>query len=272
MSIIVQPYHKSPTLSIDEENATWDSTYSILGTNDEAAAINALIGYAPLTRFLYDRLLSSRTFSLDPENYNVWRGKVSWKEKSTENQPLERGESSFQFETTAGTAHVTHSLATIQKYKAGGGTPADFKQAVNYNGAEISGADIYTPTYSFSETHVFAPTVVTQSYKAQLFRLTGKTNQSAFRNFAAGEVLFLGASGSKRGDDEWEISYRFACSENKTALTVGNISGISKKGWELLWVYFKDAVSEDILVKQPDQVNIERMYDDGDFFQLGIGS
>lgn len=35
-----------------------------------------------------------------------------------------------------------------------------------------------------------------------------------WRAFAAGEVLFLGASGSKRGEEEWEITYRFAASPN----------------------------------------------------------
>ena len=29
---------------------------------------------------------------------------------------------------------------------------------------------------------------------------------------AAGECLFLGASGSKRGEDDWEIAFRFAAS------------------------------------------------------------
>jgi hypothetical protein len=216
-------------------------------------------------------LLASRTIGLDVENYNIWRGKVSWKPKSLQNQPLQPGESSFQFETTAATSLITHSRKTVQSKKAGGGTPADFKQAINYNGAEIAGADIYVPTFSFAETHVLPASVVDQAYKAKLFRLTGRTNKSTFRFFAAGEVLFLGASGSQRGSEDWEISYRFACSENMTNLKIGDITGINKKGWELLWVYFVDAESENILIKNPDQVNVEEVYQDGEYDDLGIG-
>jgi len=48
-------------------------------------------------------------------------------------------------------------------------------------------------------------------------------------------VLFLGATGSERGegpDDDWEITFRFAANPNQTGLSVGSISGISKKGWK----------------------------------------
>ena len=58
----------------------------------------------------------------------------------------------------------------------------------------------------------------------------------------ARECLFLGAAGSKRGADDpsslklrragWEITYRFAASPNRTGITVGEITGIAKKGWE----------------------------------------
>jgi len=62
--------------------------------------------------------------------------------------------------------------------------------------------DITVPVYSFSETHYNSLAFVTESYKQTLFGLTGKVNNAAFKGFAAGEVLFLGASGSKRGDED----------------------------------------------------------------------
>jgi len=63
-----------------------------------------------------------------------------------------------------------------------------------------------------------------------LFILTGRVNQAAFKGFAAGEVLFLGASGSKRGDGDWEITFNYAASPNVTNLPVGSITVASKKG------------------------------------------
>ena len=272
MSIIVRPYHKSPSLTVDVESSTWDNVYTILGTNDEAAAINALMGYAPLTRNIYGQLLAARTISLDVENYKIWRGKVNWKKKTIEKQPLAENQSSFQFETGGGNTHITHALKTISQHRLGGGTPSDFKQAIGWNGAEISGCDIVSPTYTFSETHAFSDDIVTQAYKLKLFRATGKTNKHSFKGFAGGEVLFLGASGSKRGDELWEINYRFVASENITGIAIGGITGVAKKGWDYLWVHYVDDTSEDLLIKKPEQVNVEKVYEDHDYANLGIGT
>ena len=110
------------------------------------------------------------------------------------------------------------------------------------------------------------------AYKATLFGLTGRVNNAGFKGFAAGEVLFLGASGSQRGEEDWEITYRFAASPNVAGLTIGDITGINKKGWEYIWVRYADAEDEKVLVKQPIAVYVEKVYDEGNFAGLGIGT
>jgi len=72
------------------------------------------------------------------------------------------------------------------------------KRVVNGEGTGVEGVDITIPVYNFSETHYLPTLIVTPQYKADLFRLTGRTNQAPFRGFQPGEVLFLGASGSLR--------------------------------------------------------------------------
>lgn len=83
-----------------------------------------------------------------------------------------------------------------------------------------------------------------------------------------------GASGSKRGEDDWEITFRFAASPNKTGLTVGDIVGINKKGWEYMWVRYADAedAAAKAIVKKPVAVSVEKVYEEGDFSTLGIGT
>jgi hypothetical protein len=95
-------------------------------------------------------------------------------------------------------------------------------------------------------------------------------NDIPFKGFAAGEVLFLGASGSQRGDEDWEITFNYAASPNVTGLMVGDIGPVSKKGWEYLWVRYEDAEDEDAMcvVKRPVQVNIEKAYEYGAFVTL----
>ena len=105
-----------------------------------------------------------------------------------------------------------------------------------------------------------------------LFYLTGKVNAAAFKGLSAGECLFLGATGSKRGVEDWEITYRFAGSQNRTGISVGSIIGISKRGWDYLWVRYADVEDGNELVKQPVAAYVERVYDEGNFSALGIGT
>jgi len=90
-------------------------------------------------------------------------------------------------------------------------------------------------------------------------------------------VLFLGASGSRRGlssSDDWEVTFRFAASPNRWDVTVGAITGIRKRGWEYLWVRYEDDEDEDTeqLIKRPVAVYVEQVYEYGDFRRLGIGT
>jgi hypothetical protein len=188
--------------------------------------------------------------------------------------PPQAGDSTFSFDTGGGTQHITQSIATLNKYISSG-TPPDFKGAIGVTADNVEGVDITVPVYNFSETHYIDPDDVDDAYKGAIFNLTGKVNNAPFRGLAAGECLFLGASGSRRGrgaDDPWEITYRFAGSPNRTGLSIGGISGINKKGWEYLWVRYQDTVDDlsNHLVKQPLAVYVEKVYEEGDFTTLGI--
>ncbi|MCK4601318.1 MAG: hypothetical protein KAU28_02550, partial [Phycisphaerae bacterium] len=66
----------------------------------------------------------------------------------------------------------------------------------------------------------------------------------------------------------------FAASPNKTNLTVGEITGIDKKGWEYMWVRYADAedAAAKAIVKKPVAVYVEKVYEEGNFAVLGIGT
>lgn len=188
---------------------------------------------------------------------------------------LQPGQSSFAFEIGGGTQHITQSKETIANYAIGDADPPDFKGAIGVTAEGVEGVDIQVPVFHFSETHIVAAETVTESYKAKIFGLYAKTNDAIFRGYAIGEVLFLGATGNRRGTlptDPWEITYRFAAQPNATGLTVGELTEIDKKGWEYLWVRYADHHDETlgVLIKRPVSVHVERVYDAGDFSELGI--
>lgn len=222
----------------------------------------------------------ARPVHVDEENPDdcVWTGTVEYTRPENERHTPETGDSSFSFDTGGGTQHITQSLETVGSYAASGNAP-DFGGAIGVTHDNVEGVDIIVPVYSFAETHYLDDEVVTNAYKGKLFHLTGKVCNASFKGLDAGECLFLGVSGSQRGSGaDWEISFRFAGSENKTNLTVGGITGINKKGWEYLWVRYQD-VTEDspglvapMVVKQPIAVYVEKVYENGNFADLGIGT
>jgi hypothetical protein len=168
--------------------------------------------------------------------------------------------------------HITQSRRTVNKYASPGKTAPDFKGAIGVTHDNVEGVDITIPVYSFSETHYVPSATVTSGYKSALYQLTGKTNNGGFREFAEGECLFMGAAGSKRGEEDWEISFNFAASPNVTDLSVGDIHNIQKKGWEYMWVRYADAEDNvaKALVKKPIAVYIEEVYKPSDFSGLLI--
>lgn len=242
------------------ESPTAELRYVVQGTEDDAevkslVALTAPLSYAGLRR---------QSIRVEPLGGGIWDAGVQYGRRGSEPQ--------FTFDTGGGTAHLTHSLQTVERSSAPGhGTP-DFQQAIGVNEDRIEGTDVTIPVFNFTETHYFAPEVVDDAFKAVLYQLTGRVNHAAWRNFGIGEVLFLGASGSQRGEEDWEITFRFAASPTVELLEIGAIVVELKLGWEYLWVRFADAVDEDAqaLVKRPTAAYVEQVYEFGDFSLLGI--
>ena len=181
----------------------------------------------------------------------------------------------FAFDTGGGTKHINQSLKTDGRYP---NTAPDFAGAIGVdNEGNVNGVDVTMPVLNFTETHTLNGGRVTTSYKKTLAALTGTVNSGSFRGFSRGEVLFLGASGTKRSKKAsapWEITYRFAVSPNQAGLQVGDIKVTRKYGWDYLWVRYADKVAEGgkNVVKKPVAAYVEMVYPEGDFGNLGLGN
>jgi len=254
--------------------------YFITGTSSEAAAINQLNTDAPTT-FQTFVLQSLKVEPIgDPTDTGMWYGTATYGSASYSTS-RETGESVYSFDTGGGNVHITNGLAHVKSYNSDGemtgGSANIWKGAINVTGfgpdMRVDGVDIISPIYNFTETHYIDYETVDQAFNINIFNGTGKTNNGSFRGFAECEVLFLGAIGTVRGDNQdWEITYKFAASKNKTGLSIGDITGIAKNGWEYLWVRYK--MSKDTNnnpIQIPAEVHIERVYDDFDFDSLFTG-
>jgi hypothetical protein len=245
----------------DGEDPTTELIYMVSGTEDDNEVRSLVASTSPTD---YTGLVRDR-FSIEHLGGGVWECKVQYVKLTSEAQ--------YAFDTGGGTQHITQSLANVQRRAAPGFVAPNYFGAIGVSEVRVEGTDIAVPVFNFTETHRIANSVVTASYKLGLFRLTGKVNDNTFKGFARGEVLFLGASGSKSGFDHWEITFRFAASPNVSNLTIGDITNINKEGWHYLWVRFADDVDNTAkaLIKRPIAAYVEQVYFYGDFSNLGIG-
>lgn len=245
--------------------------YVVLDATDEAevralALAGIPAGYAGL---------GLRSITLEERlNATTWKVTALY-DAGERDTPPEDAEPTTTFDTGGGTQHITQSLRTVGRY--GPAASAALGGAIGFDGQQVTGVDITVPIYHFSETHLLPPAAVTAAYRRSLFALTGAVNDGPFRDFQAGEVLFLGASGSRRGtgpEDRWEIAFAFAASPNRSDLTVGAITGIAKRGWDYLWVQYGDDVDPDaqVLIKRPIAAYVEQVYPFASFAGLGIGA
>jgi hypothetical protein len=268
---------ESRSATLGDQNSI-ELQYSVMGAADEVEALAALAAQAPAA---WNGLVR-KTCRVEPvgDGSSYWNGTVTYGGATGSKQAGDpQGSKSLSFDTTGGTQHITQAKEHISTTYYEGDTPPNFQGAIGVTDDSVEGCDITVPVFSFSVTKYLSKSAMTSTYVGYLFTLTGKTNSAQVSitvngltlTFAAGELLFLGASGSARGDDSWEVTFRFAASPNATNLSIGGLTVPAKKGWEYMWVQYKDAkdTGANCVLKKPKRVIVDRVYDSGDLSLLG---
>jgi hypothetical protein len=266
---------RDQTVNAKGEVTEIEIPYLVFGAADEDAALAAARSKAA-SHTVKGMTLDSVEVS-ERVNGDTWKVKAVYAEEdgdTPEDDDDTEETSSFAFDTGGGTMHRNQSIKTVSKVP---NDAPDFNGAIEVdNEGNVNGVDVTMPVLNFTETHTMNGSRVSTSYKKAVAALTGTVNRSGFRGFSAGEVLFLGASGtkqSKKVNAPWEITFRFAVSPNQSGLQVGKLKVSSKKGWDYLWVRYADKVSDNKknVIKEPVAAYVEQVYPEGDFGNLGLG-
>jgi hypothetical protein len=221
-------------------------------------------------------ILYRSEISCNQAAYSMWDIDVQY--SSVDNQS---GTIDWDFDTTGGTIHITHSKQAIARYPtttpaADGDAPPTY-QAIGLNkDGKIDGTDIIIPVMRFNVTVTHPSGIVSPSFARMIQSVTAKVNSTPWMGWAAGEVLFLGGRGSAGLSTESRMSYAFAISKNATNITVGALTIASKKGHELVWIKYKDTEETVAAVTKPsvapEFAYVERVYDTFDMAAvLGFG-
>lgn len=277
-------------------SSSYSKSWKVFGTTDDTLVHAEANAYAS-GQFAFWQYPGQPNVQLRAESYtvsylgdNAWQVTISYEKNGADDDdqrdPLKRSRS---FDTSGGTQHITQAAGGTTTTVGGTtttqvverryppGTAPSMNGAIGVDGQSVNGVDIVVPALSWTETYDVPHSYITAAYIKGVAGLTGSVNNGAFRTFAAGEVLFMGCSGAQEWDDQrgngpWTLSYKFVASPNVSNQMIGDITVIEKRGHEYLWVRYEDAVSSNELVKKPKYVYVNKVYRDGNFVGLGIGS
>lgn len=275
--------------------STYRKSWKIFGTTDDVAVhddVNATLW----TQFMFFQYPGQPLNRLQAESYTLeylgdqaWQLEVTYSKEGGESEeqrdPVKRTRS---FDTGGATQHITQAIPSEtfpngeHRFHTGSPAAPSMKGAIGVDGDSVQGVDIVVPQLTWTETYDVPNLYVSTAYVKKVSSLTGTVNDAAFRGFAAGEVLFLGASGSQqwdsdKGDGPWSLSYKFVASANQgpgqtfPAITIGDIEDIEKDGHDYLWIRYEDAVDSSTLLKRPKFVYVNKVYRRTNFAELGIG-
>lgn len=138
----------------------------------------------------------------------------------------------FSFGVSTETKNVVESFNT-KKYPTDAPDPAS---GIN----DGKGVDIMMPAMTFTVTKTR-----TSCDPSDIAATVGSVNSNSFHGFAAGEVLQIGASGSKTGSAKWRVGKTFAVRKNESGKKVGTVTGIEAKGWEYVWTKTGEKLNSD---------------------------
>lgn len=200
-----------------------------------------------------------------------WKVQVNYGSKSNGSGTVsdDTTEPDFNFEISTETRKIVRSIKQVDKL------PANAPDSVGINDGE--GIDVVCPVSTFTETVFLRPSLVTTTWKKKIMKMVGTMNSGEFRGFNGGELLFLGCSGTRHGDsskDLWQVSFRFAFKANEENIQLGKLTFPFKRGWDVLWVRFKEKTVENDgyrqILRTPVAAYIERVYHVSNYRELGI--
>lgn len=285
MDIEVYEFYQSRKVNVGWKGQSAELMFVLNGTSEDHLARAAFLSVFPASFFG----LLFEDADIEPVGGLFWKATARYNSTTTQSAdgqggaepgtapPVPSGTDpvspEYSFDISTVTEKITQSKQTISKTRRGGLLPApDNQKAIGVTlDGNVEGCDRMSPHMEWSVTRVFG--FVTLNYFQSLYALVGTTNNATFYGFPAGTLLFIGASLQVRDGTRPTMSYKFAARPNQTDIEICTDLVVPvKKGWEYLWVSYKNVDDAGKLFMQPDAAYVERIYDPSNFALLGIGA
>jgi len=249
------------TDGIDHSGNPPSATYrlKVVDVWDEHTAVAYAIASTPALVSTVYGVLYRDDVRVKRSAYNQWMIEVPYSTRKNVT-----GDWTWDFDTTGGTVHVTNAKEELRRYPTA--TAPNQQGAIAVDKDEVKGTEIIIPAMKINVQFRHPLATVTIAKAKFLSDITGTVNSDNFLSFAPGEVLFLGARGSDGSEAEAVVSYQFAMAKNLTGQTIGTITGVAKKAWEVAWIRYEDTItvadSKDCPTRHAKFVYVDRVYDE----------
>lgn len=194
------------------------------------------------------------------------------------NEVEQVGDEIISFDTSAQTVHVEKCISQTT-WDAKGNVVAESLALghpclVGVQNDGVKGVDIYVPGFSWNVKAKFNPEDVTNPYIGSLVAMTATVNNDAWRGFARGGTIFLGATCYDIDKTPLvEIFFRFEAKSSKIIKDPGGTERVAL-GWEYPWYKFLPRKTPTIGNKgwTTETASISKVYEETDFTELGLGA
>lgn len=300
MPVRIHPSWDAPTSKLiysGEGEDSFDFEYEITECPTSADAYFNLLGgngadWPGVEGILQGCLL--RTISMAPDGPNAWRATCSYSEAKIQKKENEKLKAVGQFRIAFSSKSVTAKQYTAKStvgYPIDGGMllarAPDFKGAINVNAeGEVEGVESIVPAMTVSITQRMSGASLTPAYALLVSGLIGNYNNDEFMGFPAGTMQLTAGDGSLSFEipnpnteeaepvppQDRELSFEFLFSPNLENFSIGDVTGINKKGHQYMWTLWRDHIDSGQVFRKPRAVYVQDLYgvEPVDFSLLGL--
>lgn len=202
--------------------------YGVKGTTSESTVRSLVANYLGPTILTPLGVYYRGEVNCDQVAFDLWDADIRYTRR-----PKDIGTFTWDLDGSGVIEHTDYSLSTTS-YPAS--SAPSYNQLVGVSVDGIAGADVLRPQTRFSVSFTHPAGVLTLAYADFLSSLVGYVNSGQFFNWSSGEVRFAGVRANDGTQTQGLATYEFDIRRNVTGLSIGTVTGISKQGWQELWV------------------------------------
>lgn len=253
--------------------------FIVMNSASKEEALNAVMLEAPadykgtkIDRYRFDSIDENGVIEISVSYKKDEAGSNSGNDNDDKEEQPEKFISVCNFDCSGVSQKITHSLEP-QKCVYG---DIDAGGAIGWNGkygqnSEITGADVLTGESKESYTIQMICGDITTAKKRLWKRSVGKVNSTAFKDWQAKELMFMGVTfnGKLQKDAEIDVTFNFRVLDIEEDATINGISCGKKEGNELFSAIQKTEVKDDTIINEVQAIHKSTFARAVDFNSLG---